>query len=75
MDERGCQLNNEVGTIIAKIRAIDSQSLNSFEKRENVSVIACINLEGLVLPPVIIFEGLREYPVFSKVFLWVQKFI
>lgn len=76
MDETGCQLNNSCGKVVASKGSKDVHTLTSGEKGENVSVIACCNAEGVFLPPVLIFKGVREnenfgrgLPPGSKVFL------
>lgn len=50
MDEAGHQLNEEVGELIATNGAKDVHSLTSNERGVNVSVVARINANGLVLP-------------------------
>jgi hypothetical protein len=50
-DETGLKLNNKVDIFLAVKGSKDVHVLTSGEKGETVSVIACSNTEGNVLPP------------------------
>lgn len=65
MDETGCHLTNDPGIVVATKGAKNVNSLTCAERGENISVIACINAEGVALPPALIFKGVRENSALS----------
>lgn len=61
MDETGIQLTNVPGKVVAIKGSKCVQTLTPKEKGESISIIACMNAEGVYLPPVLIMKGVRKF--------------
>ncbi|KAK9722453.1 hypothetical protein QE152_g19701 [Popillia japonica] len=64
MDEKGLQLNNRPGGVIAKKGSKVVSALTAAEKGETIT-ISCCNAEGTFLPPACIFKGKNKKPEFE----------
>ncbi|XP_044262782.1 uncharacterized protein LOC123010147 [Tribolium madens] len=65
MDEKGCRLTlHHQQKVIAK-KGAKRVHLVSQEHAENVTIVACGNAMGHVIPPMILFKGQRMKPTFS----------
>lgn len=57
MDKTGLQLNNVASKVLATKGSKPVWSITSSEKGEIITVIACCNAEGNILPSVCIMKG------------------
>lgn len=57
MDVTGLRLNNKPSSVLAIKRFKNATSITSCEKEETISVLACVNGEGSLLPPYSIMKG------------------
>ncbi|GLV34055.1 hypothetical protein CBL_05075 [Carabus blaptoides fortunei] len=65
MDEKGCRLTlHHQQNVIAK-KGAKRVHLVAPEHAENVTIVACGNAMGHVIPPMILFKGRRMKPTFS----------
>lgn len=66
MDYIGCQINYEVGKVIATKGDKDFHSLTLSKRVWNVSIVARINADGYIISPALIFKGVRQNSAFSN---------
>lgn len=65
MDEKGCRLMlHHQQRVLAK-KGSKRVHLVGAEHAENVTVVACANAIGHVIPPMILFKGQRSKPIYS----------
>lgn len=57
MDETGLQLNGNPGEVIAEKGSKDVSQVTSAERGETITVVGCLNAEGMYLPPYCIMKG------------------
>lgn len=65
VDEKGCRLTlHHQQTVVAQ-KGVKRVHLVAPEHAENVTVVACANAVGNVIPPMILFKGQRMKPTFE----------
>ncbi|XP_050305584.1 uncharacterized protein LOC126742823 [Anthonomus grandis grandis] len=65
MDEKGCRLTLHHQQLVLAQKGAKRVHLVAREHAENVTVVACANALGHVIPPMILFKGQRGKPCYS----------
>lgn len=65
MDEKGCRLTIHHQQLVVAQKGTKRIHMVAPEHAENVTIVACANALGNVIPPMIIFKGRRKKPTFS----------
>lgn len=60
MDEKGCQLSLHKQPMVFAKKASKDVRIIADEHAENVTIVACGNAIGQIIPPMILFKGKRE---------------
>lgn len=62
LDEKGCQLKLHKAPEVLAQKGVRNVHLIAEEHAENVTIVACGNALGNVIPPMILMKGIREKP-------------
>ncbi|XP_063219165.1 tigger transposable element-derived protein 1-like [Bacillus rossius redtenbacheri] len=66
MDEKGCRLQLHKDPEVLAKKGSKRVHIVAKERGESVTVVACGNATGNVIPPMILFPGLRKNPAWEK---------